>query len=132
MKPFFLKTIQFPSEKYIKIFFNMISKFYVQVLSLYFANLQLIYFYNSFPDNANLHTSRDQEYERMVNYQTEWMKLDEQFDEHRIKLFHDVLSAHKFLEQLSNDEKLHILITGSLHLVGNFLTLLDPDLKFSS
>lgn len=91
----------------------------------------LIYFSNFFPDNTNLRTSRDQEYEKIVNYQKEWIKLNEQFDEQRVKLFHDVTSVHEFLEHLSNNEKLDVLITGSLHLVGAFLTLLDPDLKFS-
>ena len=66
----------------------------------------------------------------MVSYHDEWIQLSE-YDENRVKLFHDVSVVHEFLEQLSDNEKLHVLVTGSLHLVGAFLTLLDPDLKFS-
>lgn len=46
--------------------------------------------------------------------------------EYCTKPFGSAASAHEFIETLSQSGEIQILITGSLHLVGAFLRLLDP------
>lgn len=82
-------------------------------------------------DNANLQTSETKEYERLTMYREEWFKLSKCYDDINTRLFYDVAEAHEFMSCFPNDEKLHVLVTGSLHLVGSFLSLLDPELKQS-
>ncbi len=57
-------------------------------------------------------------------------------DDRKVKIFPDVTDAHDYLKTLplgSGDvtDQFRVLVTGSLHLVGAFLQLLDPDLRES-
>lgn len=76
--------------------------------------------------------SRDEEYEQSKQCYKKWLEIDSNFNENNAKIFHSVRETFHYIENDTRETKIHILITGSLHLVGAFLSILDPELKYQN
>lgn len=62
---------------------------------------------------------------RSKQYCSDWIKKNECESENSARVFRNVNETYEYLKNA--EDEFHILITGSLHLVGAFLTILDPD-----
>lgn len=76
-----------------------------------------------FLDNWS-HTNDEEEKRAEKNYR-DWLELNESSNEENVMLFSSVNEVHKLLQKLAQDEQLQVLVTGSLHLVGAFLSVLN-------
>lgn len=83
------------------------------------------------PDNWSSVEDEDDR-RRARSYYDIWMKMNPSGNENNVRIFSSVIEAHEFMENLSNSNQMHVLVTGSLHLVGAFLSVLDPELKHKS
>lgn len=76
----------------------------------------------------------NQQTERCVSNKNTWLTLEKQNPHIQaaktVMLMPTVVDALKFIE--SQTGKHDILITGSLHLIGSILSVLDPDLSIST
>ncbi|XP_065209631.1 folylpolyglutamate synthase, mitochondrial-like [Planococcus citri] len=82
-------------------------------------------------DFASLKNTFDEEYAQSQKCHKHWLELNENFNDDNAKCFRNVGETFRYIEENLSTSELNVLITGSLHLVGAFLSILDPELKYS-
>ena len=82
-------------------------------------------------DFANIKNTFDEEYAQSQKCYKQWLCVNEKFNENNAKCFRNVGETFCYIDENFSTSELHILVTGSLHLVGAFLSILDPELKRS-
>lgn len=83
-------------------------------------------------DFANLKNTEDEDYEQSKQYYEQWLKINPSFNEQNAKLFRSVRETFQHIETNLRHQNLHVLVTGSLHLVGAVLSILDPELRYQN
>lgn len=99
-------------------FYHCIDFFYF----IYFINVIRFFVQEIIPEN------KSEEIEMSKQYYSQWLKMST-CDEKHAELFNDVGSTLKHLENNLPKEELHVLVTGSLHLVGAFIALINANLS---
>lgn len=86
--------------------------------------------YYNFADNVNYNITENDQLKRCRAHRDIWLKFDwiinNDYKETSVKVHKTV---HDVLQEFSKDNKYDVLVTGSLHLVGATLSLLDPNLS---
>lgn len=82
-------------------------------------------------DLSNFSVDATKELELVDVLQTTWLNLSEEAfgKKGRTEKFDCLTTTTCWLDQESHDNELHVLVTGSLHLVGGILGLIDPGLE---
>ncbi|XP_974553.2 folylpolyglutamate synthase, mitochondrial isoform X2 [Tribolium castaneum] len=79
------------------------------------------------PDNSN-HASSDELLEKCHQHKKLWLKLEEDSLK-KSQMCKAFLTVDEALEFLVNQDQFDLLVTGSIHLVGSVLSLIDPNLN---
>ncbi|XP_044258827.1 folylpolyglutamate synthase, mitochondrial-like isoform X2 [Tribolium madens] len=79
------------------------------------------------PDNSN-HASSDELLEKCHQHKKLWLKLEEE-NLRTNQICKAFLTVDEALDFLINQDQFDLLITGSIHLVGSVLSLIDPNLN---
>ena len=89
-----------------------------------------------FPDQANFTTTIKQQLDRCEKNQEAWREIQKENPsktESEMMFFSCVTDSLNYVQKRCMDEDVdyHVFVTGSLHLVGSLMSLLDPDLKLA-
>lgn len=78
-------------------------------------------------DSTNLNASRDEQMEKATQCVKSWKEsIDHPVSDDQMKVFDCISSAFEFIEsEASSSQEILVLVTGSLHLVGGVLNLIE-------
>lgn len=71
----------------------------------------------------------DEEYAQSRKCYERWLQMNENFNKNNAKSFRNVGEIFHYVNENLDVSELNVLVTGSLHLVGAFLSILDPEMK---
>ncbi|CAI2348319.1 unnamed protein product [Caenorhabditis sp. 36 PRJEB53466] len=77
-------------------------------------------------DSTNLNASRDEQMEKAKQCVASWKEsIDHAVDEDQMQVFDCISSAYEFIEAQAASQEICVVVTGSLHLVGGVLNLIQ-------
>uniref|UniRef100_A0A7E4WAV3 tetrahydrofolate synthase n=1 Tax=Panagrellus redivivus TaxID=6233 RepID=A0A7E4WAV3_PANRE len=90
-----------------------------------FSTTQLMPSLDKHNDNANLNASEDEQKRKCQRNKELWAEQTGQDTAQTFSCISDALSAVETLSKTTDDAELHVLVTGSLHLVGGVLAIVE-------